>query len=71
MRIPKTKKPAMAETGKIELNIRVPNLSHGALVHIVRDVRRALEACADLNLLTEFVETRMVEYTEIPAEGPQ
>lgn len=54
----------MIETGKMELNIRVPNLSHGALVHIVRDVRRALENCADLNLLYEFVETRIVEYRE-------
>ena len=66
--MPKTKiaepKISFAETGKIELNFRVPNLLPGAIIHIVRDMRRTLENCADLNLLDEFIETRTVEYRE-------
>ena len=59
---------AFVETGKVELNVRVPNLSPGAVIHIVRDMRRTLENCACLNLLGEFVETRTAEYKEIPIE---
>ena len=66
----KTKTPepktSFVETGKVELNFRVPNLLPGALIHIVRDIRRTLENCADLNLLDEFIETQIVEYEEIP-----
>ena len=60
--MPKTK---LIETGKIELNIRVPHLYSGAIIHIVRDMRRTLENCADLNLLDEFIETQIVEYEEV------
>ena len=52
------------ETGKVELNLRVPNLSPGAVIHIVRDIRRTLENSACLNLLDQFVETWSVEYKE-------
>ena len=55
-------KISFVETGKIELNFRVPNLLPGAIIHIVRDMRRTLENCADLNLLDEYIETRTVEY---------
>ena len=56
---------SFVETGKVELNFRVPNLLPGALIHIVRDMRRTLENCANLNLLGEFIETRIVEYEEV------
>jgi len=56
---------SFVETGKVELNFRVPNLLPGALIHIVRDMRRTLENCANLNLLDEFIETRTVEYEEV------
>ena len=61
-------KTSFVETGKVELNFRVPNLLPGALIHIVRDMRRTLENCANLNLLGEFVETRTVQYKEVPIE---
>ena len=62
----KTSEPKISfvETGKIELNFRVPNLLPGAIIHIVRDLRRTLENCANLNLLDEYIETRTVEYRE-------
>ena len=62
----KTSEPKISfiETGKIELNFRVPNLLPGALIHIVRDMRRTLESCANLDLLDEYTETRTVEYRE-------
>jgi len=70
--MPKEKTPepktSFVETGKVELNFRVPNLLPGAIIHIVRDMRRTLENCANLNLLNEFIETRIVEYDEVPAE---
>jgi hypothetical protein len=56
---------SFVETGKVELNFRVPNLLPGAIIHIVRDMRRTLENCANLNLLGEFIETRIVEYEEV------
>jgi len=59
---------SFVETGKVELNFRVPNLLPGALIHIVRDMRRTLENCANLNLLGEFIETRIVEYEEVPVK---
>jgi len=59
---------SFVETGKVELNFRVPNLLPGALIHIVRDMRRTLENCANLNLLGEFIETLRVEYKEVPGE---
>ncbi|MEA1957740.1 MAG: hypothetical protein U9N01_05235 [Euryarchaeota archaeon] len=69
MAIPKEKIPeskiSFVETGKVELNFRVPNLLPGAIIHIVRDMRRTLENCANLNLLNEFIETRIVEYEEV------
>jgi len=58
-------KTSFVETGKVELNFRVPNLLPGAIIHIVRDMRRTLENCANLNLLNEFIETRIVEYEEV------
>ena len=58
-------KISFVETGKIELNIRIPHLYSGAIIHIVRDMRRTLENCADLNLLGEFIETQIVEYEEV------
>ena len=61
-------KTSFVETGKVELNFRVPNLLPGALIHIVRDMRRTLENCANLNLLGEFIETRIVEYEEVPVK---
>ena len=72
MQMPETKTPepkiSFVETGEIELNFRVPNLLPGAIIHIVRDMRRTLENCADLNLLDEFIETRTVEYEEVLIE---
>ena len=62
-------KTIFVETGKIELNIRVPHLYPDAIIHIVRDIRKTLESCASLNLLDEFAETRIVEYEEMPMEG--
>jgi hypothetical protein len=58
-------KISFVETGKVELNFRVPNLLPGAIIHIVRDMRRTLENCANLNLLDEFIEMRIVEYEEV------
>ncbi|MGB7532972.1 MAG: hypothetical protein WA977_08390 [Halobacteriota archaeon] len=63
-KIPESK-TSFVETGKVELNFRVPNLLPGAIIHIVRDMRRTLENCANLNLLNEFIETRIVEYEEV------
>ena len=59
-------KTKLVETGRIELNIRIPHLYSGAIIHIVRDIRRTLENCANLNLLDEFIETQIVEYAEVP-----
>ena len=53
------------ETGKVELNIWVPNLIPKNVKHIVRDVRKTLENCSRLSLLDEFAETRTVEYEEV------
>ena len=65
MRIAKTKKPAMIETGMITLNINVPGLVPENVKPIVRDVRRTLENCASLRLLDGFTETWIVEYMEV------
>ena len=67
----KTAEPKITfiETGKIQLNIRVPNIFPKNIPHIVRDIRKTLESCASLNLLDEFAETRIVEYEEVPVEG--
>jgi len=69
MAIPKEKIPesktSFVETGKVELNFRVPNLLPGTIIHIVRDMRRTLENCANLNLLNEFIETLTVKYEEV------
>lgn len=59
--MPKTK---LVETGKIELNIRVPHLLPQNANLIARDVRHTLENCAALRVLDEFTETRIVEYRE-------
>ena len=59
---------AFVETGKVELNVLVPNLSPGAVIHVLRDMRRTLENCATINLLSEFVVTRIVEYKEEEAK---
>ena len=52
------------ETGRIELNIRVPNLSAENAELIVRDLRFSLENSAKLLLLDEFVIARSMEYIE-------
>lgn len=59
---------SLEETGKVELNIRVPHLSPGAVIHITRDLRRTLENSSCLNLMDTFIETRTVEYAEVPRE---
>lgn len=61
----KDQKTNYIETGKIELNIRVPNILPGNIKYIVRDIRRTLENCAMLNLLDEFAVERVVEYEEV------
>ena len=58
---------AKEETGKVALSVLVPHLSPGAVIHIVRDLRRTLQKCACLNLLSEFVETSIVEYKDAEA----
>lgn len=58
-------KITFVENGKIQLNIRVPNIFPKNISHIVRDIRKTLENCAALNLLDEFAETRTVEYEEV------
>ena len=69
----KTAEPKIkfVETGKIELNIRIPNIFPKNIPHIVRDIRRTLENCASLNLLGKFAETRTVEYEEVLTEGAE
>ena len=54
----------MLETGKVELIVRVPNLSQANALIIARGVRFGLENCAKLKQLNEFTETRIVEYRE-------
>ena len=60
-RMPETK---MVETGRVELIVRVPNLSQENAQIIARDARFALENSAKLNLLNEFVVIRAMEYIE-------
>ena len=60
----KEQKTIFVETGKIELNIRVPNIHLDLVRLIIRDVQFALENSTKLNLLNEFVITRTVEYRE-------
>lgn len=69
MRKARKSKTTFVETGKVELNFRVPNLSPGAIIHVVRDMRRTLENCACLNLLSTFIETQTPEYEETPTKG--
>ena len=57
-------KTTFAETGKVELNIRVPNIFPKNVKHIVHNLRRALENCAALRVLNEFMETKIAEYKE-------
>ena len=56
----------MVKTDTVELNVNVPNLSPENAKLVARDVRRTLENCGKLNLLNEFVETRIAEYIEVP-----
>ena len=64
-------KITFVEIGKVELNIRVPNLIPKNVKGIVRDIRRTLENCANLNLLDEFAEEWVMEYKEILEEATQ
>ena len=60
----KEQKIKFVETGKIELTVKVPNLSQENALVIARDVRFSLENSAKLNLLNEFVMTRATGYGE-------
>jgi len=59
----------MVETGKVELNLRVPNLLPGNAKLIVRDLRHVLENCGRLHLLNDFIEMRTVEYEPVSMEA--
>ena len=66
----KTAEPKIkfAETGLVELDIKVPGLVPENAKPIMRDIRRTLENCGSLSLLYEFTVTLRVEYIEIPVE---
>lgn len=49
------------ETKKIEVNIRIPNLTVENARRLIRGVRHTLENAAKLGILDEFVETREVQ----------
>lgn len=57
-------KTSFIETGKIELNFRVPHLLPENAKIVIREVRHGLENCGRLDLLDEFTEVLMVEYKE-------
>ena len=63
--MPKTK---MVETGKVELIVKIPNLSQANALIIARGVRFALENCAKLKQLNEFTQAIKVEYVEVLIE---
>ena len=56
----------MVETGTIELSVKMKTLRRETALSVERDIRRALQNCASLKQLDEFVVTRTVEYAEVP-----
>lgn len=58
----------LVETGKVELIVRVPDLSPENALIIARDMRHTLENCARLELLDEFIEVVRAEHTGVLAE---
>ena len=59
-------KTEFAETGLVELDIKVPGLTPENAEPILRDIKRTLENCGRLSLLDEFTVTLRVEYIEVP-----
>ena len=57
-------KISFVETDLVELNLKVPHLSPQNAQIIARDLQYTLKTSAKLQLLNEFIETRIVEYRE-------
>ncbi len=60
-------KTKIAETGTLELNVRIKSLQRDLALLVEREIKRTLQNCASIKQLDEFVVTRVVEYIEVPA----
>ena len=58
-----------AETGTLELSVKIKSLSREKALNAEREIRRTLQNCASIKQLDEFVVTRIVEYAEVLIEG--